>query len=59
MVKIIKPLYIKFRCVPVYPYRLMTQAAYKYRSFKAAGLQMLKKITVNSGQVMFSGEMYY
>ena len=26
---------------------------------KAAVLQMLKKITVNTGQVMLSGEIYY
>jgi len=33
---------------------------FKQTSFKAADLQMLKKkLTVNTGQVMFSGEIYY
>ena len=44
MVKIIKHFYFKFRCVPVYPYRLMTTVAHKYRSLKAAILKMLQKI---------------
>jgi len=35
---------------------------FRYRIYKAADLQMLKngkEITVNTGQVMFSGEIYY
>ena len=41
------------------PHDLVFQRLYYLYPIKAAVLQMLNKIMVNTGQVMFSGEIYY